>query len=163
MVIKTQIGILHDHHRSLFKRLVWKETWFQVCQIMWKYETQNGHRNTHQNPEWSSLVSIHTAHLKTKLSFDHPGFRFQVRWPFWVSSFRQRAGNQHWKVFMVVCSKLTFDSEYAKYTWGALSHESITPDPFKCILRASSNDSKGLVPASNSMGCLLECNPTCTS
>jgi len=78
-------------------------------------------------------------------------------------SYRFGSGrNQHWKVFMVVCSKLTCDTEYAKYTWNALSHESITPDPFKCNIRASSNDAKGLVPASNSMGCLLECNPTKT-
>ena len=63
-------------------------------------EFRNVHRNTNQNPEFSSRISFQNAHLKRNIKFDHSIFCFELWWPFRVSSFRKRAvptRSSYWK------------------------------------------------------------------
>jgi len=55
-----------------------------------KDESRNGRQNTNENPECSLLVSFQAAHLTRNLNFGHSQFWFVFRWPFQVSSFRER-------------------------------------------------------------------------
>jgi len=64
----------------------------------WTNEIRNGNRNTDRDPKCSSQVSFQTAHLKRNINFDHLGFRFEFRWPFRVSCFRERAVTGMWWV-----------------------------------------------------------------
>jgi len=57
-----------------------------------KHEVQNIHWNGNRNPARWSHVSFQTAHFKRNINFDHSRFHFEFRWPFRVSSLRNRAG-----------------------------------------------------------------------
>ena len=63
-----------------------------------KMKLENGHRNTKQNPRWSSQVSFQTAHLKRDFNFHHWGFRFVFWKPFRVSSSRERSIPVKWHI-----------------------------------------------------------------
>jgi len=59
-------------------------------------ETRNGHRNANRNPRWSKFRSLFKWSLfkwaiRKETCDDHRELRFAFRWPFRVSSSRERA------------------------------------------------------------------------
>ena len=54
-------------------------------------QTRNGYRNTKRNPRLSKLKSLFKWAVWKETCDDHRGFRFVFRWPFRVSSSRERA------------------------------------------------------------------------
>jgi len=62
-----------------------------------EHETRNARRNADRNPRWSKLILLFKWAVQKEALDDHRGFRFAFRWPFRVSSSRERTVRAPWQ------------------------------------------------------------------